>query len=265
MSELPLPPADRDDLQVALVRTYLKQLHLPAMARECVALARDAQTRGNGPLAYLQALLEQEVTQRADRQRQRRLAQARFPFQKRLEEFDFSAVPALSQARILELAQGNFVAQHQNLLLVGPSGVGKTHLLIGAGRAVCLAGYRVLFRTAHALATELELAQKELRLPKLLAQYRKVDLILVDELGYLPFAQSSAEVLFQFFSDRYEVASVGITSNLEFARWTEVFGNERLTAALLDRLVHRSHAFLLEGASYRFRQSLQQREGPATL
>lgn len=263
MTDTPLPPPDRDEIQAALVRTYLKQLHLPAMARECVALARDAQARGTGPLAYLQALLEQEVAERAERLRQRRLAQARFPFPKRLEEFDFAAVPAVAAARVFELAQGGFVAQRQNLLLVGPSGVGKTHLLIGVGRAVCLAGYRVLFRTAHALATELELAQKELRLPKLLAQYRKIDLILVDELGYLPFAQSSAEVLFQFFSDRYEVASVGVTSNLEFARWTEVFGNERLTAALLDRLVHRSHAFLVEGASYRFRQSLQQREGSA--
>ena len=126
MSGLPLPPADRDDLQAALVRTYLKQLHLPAMARECVTLARDAQARGSGPLAYLQALLEQEVTERADRQRQRRLTQARFPFQKRLEEFDFTSAPALPQARILELAQGNFVAQRQNLLLLGPSGVGKT-------------------------------------------------------------------------------------------------------------------------------------------
>jgi DNA replication protein DnaC len=263
MGEATSPTPADGDLQAALVRAYLKQLRLPAMARECVTMARDAETRGSGYLGYLQALLEQEVTERTERQRQRRLAQARFPFPQHPEDFDFSVIPSIPRLRVLELAQGGFVAQHQNLLLVGPSGVGKTHLLIGVGRAVCLAGYRVLFRTAHALATELELAQRELRLPKLLAHYRTFDLILVDELGYLPFAQSSAEILFQFFSDRYERASVGITSNLEFARWTEVFGNERLTAALLDRLVHRSHALFVEGGSYRFRQSLQQREDAA--
>jgi DNA replication protein DnaC len=148
--------------------------------------------------------------------------------------------------------------------LLGPSGLGKTHLLLGIGRAVCFAGYRVLFRTAATLASELELAQQELRLPKLLDQLRRFDLVLVDELGYLPFSQTAAELLFQFFSDRYERASVAITSNLDFAHWTEVFGQERMTAALLDRLVHRSTILLLEGESYRFRQSLQRQAGRAS-
>ncbi len=122
------------------------------------------------------------------------------------------------------------------------------------------AGYRVLFRPAVTLATELEVAHKELRLPRLLANYRRFDLILVDELGYLPFAKPTAEVLFQFFSDRYERASVALTSNLAFAQWTQVFGNEQMTAALLDRLVHRSHILTMEGESFRFRQSLQKQD-----
>jgi DNA replication protein DnaC len=245
-------------LEAALVQSYLKQLRLPAMARECVAVARQAEQQGAGYLGYLHALLEQEIAQRSEHQLRRRLKLARFPYEKRLEDFDFSAVPSVPKARVLELAQGAFITQRENVLVVGASGLGKTHLLLGLGRAACLQGHRVLFRSAATLASELELAQRELRLPKLLAQYRKFDLILVDELGYLPFAQTSAELLFQFFSDRYERASVGVTSNLDFAHWTQVFGNERMTAALLDRLVHRSAILLLEGESYRFRHSLQQ-------
>jgi DNA replication protein DnaC len=135
--------------------------------------------------------------------------------------------------------------------------------MMGLGRALCLAGYRVLFRPAVTLATELEGAHKELRLPRLLAHYRRFDLILVDELGYLPFAKPTAELLFQFFSDRYERASVALTSNLAFAQWTQIFGNEQMTAALLDRLVHRSHILMMEGESFRFRQSLQQQDPQA--
>lgn len=254
-------PSARAALEQTILQSYLKQLRLPAIARECVALAREAEQHNVGYLGFLQTLLEREVTQRAEHQLQRRLKQAHFPVAKRLEDFDFSAVPSLQKARVLELAQGAFVAQRENLLLVGPSGLGKTHLLIGLGRAACLQGYRVLFRTAATLATELELAHKELRLPRLLQQYRKVDLFLVDEVGYLPFSRPSAELLFQFFSDRYERASVALTTNLDFAQWTEVFGDERMTAALLDRLVHRSHLLVLDGESFRFRQSLQRQPG----
>ena len=166
----------------------------------------------------------------------------------------------VGKLRLLELAQGAFLTNKENVLFVGPSGIGKTHLLMGLGRALCLAGYRVLFRPAVTLATELELAHKELRLPRLLATYRRFALILVDELGYLPFAKPTAELLFQFFSDRYERASIALTSNLSFAQWTQVFGNEQMTAALLDRLVHRSHILMMEGESFRFRQSLQQHD-----
>src|SRR5262249_5648465 len=171
-----LPAAEQaqpaPDPQLALVQTYLKQLRLPAMARDCVALAREAEQQGAGYLDYLQRLLAQEVTQRQEHQLQRYLRQAQFPYTKRLEDFDFSAVPSLPKTRLLELAQGAFLAQHENVLFIGPSGLGKTHLLIGVGRTTCLRGSRVLFRTAAALATELEVAQQQLRLPKLLAQYR---------------------------------------------------------------------------------------------
>ena len=168
--------------------------------------------------------------------------------------------PSLWQGSLLpgSLAAGTF--SEENVLFLGKSGIGKTHLLMGLGRALCLAGYRVLFRPAVTLATELEVAHKELRLPRLLAQYRRFDLVLVDELGYLPFAKPTAELLFQFFSDRYERASVALTSNLAFAQWTQIFGNEQMTVALLDRLVHRSHILMMEGESFRFRQSLHKQD-----
>jgi len=252
-----------EDIRTEVVTTYLKQLRLNRMARDCTSAAREAEQRGLGYLGYLQGLLEGELAQRHEQQLRQRLKAAAFPYQKRLEDFDFSLVPSVSKVRLLELAQGAFLAGHDNVLFIGPSGMGKTHLLMGLGRSLALAGYRVLFRSAVTLATELEVAHKELRLPRQLAQYRRFDLVLVDELGYLPFAKPTAELLFQFFSDRYERASVALTSNLAFAQWTQVFGNEQMTAALLDRLVHRSHILAMEGESFRFRQSLQKKDGPS--
>jgi DNA replication protein DnaC len=249
-----------EELNRTIVSNYLKQLRLTRMASDCEALAREAEQRGLGYLGYLQALLEGEVAHRKEQQLRQRLKATAFPYQKRLEDFDFSLVPCVSKVRLLELAQGAFLATHDNVLFIGPSGIGKTHLLMGLGRALCLAGYRVLFRPAVTLATELELAHKELRLPRLLAHYRRFDLILVDELGYLPFAKATAELLFQFFSDRYERASIAISSNLAFAQWTQIFGNEQMTAALLDRLVHRSHILMMESESFRFRQSLHKQD-----
>lgn len=188
------------------------------------------------------------------------MRRAQFPYEKRLEDFECSAVPTLQPARLAELARCTYLSQRENLILIGPSGLGKTHLLIALGRVACLQGHRVLFRTAATLASELETAQAEHRLPKQLRAYQKYDLVLVDELGYLPFARSVAQLLFQFFSERYERASVAITTNLDFAHWTEIFSDERMTAALLDRLTHRSHILALQGDSYRFRQSLQHQE-----
>ena len=190
-------------LSQEVVTSYLKQLRLSRMARECEAVVREAEQRNLGYVGFLQALLEGELRERQEQQLRRRLKAAAFPYQKRLEDFDFSLVPNLSKVRLLELAQGAFLSTHDNVLFIGPSGIGKTHLLMGLGRALCLAGYRVLFRSAVTLATDLEVAHKELRLPRLLGQYRRFDLILVDEVGYLPFAKQTAELLFQFFRPRY--------------------------------------------------------------
>lgn len=248
------------DPRQAIIASYLKRLRLPAIYRDYLALAREAEANNAGYLDYLRALLEHEITQRDESAMRVRLRQAQFPYEKRLEDFDCSVVPTIKPPRLAELARCTYIDQKENLILIGPSGLGKTHLLISLGRTACLEGYRVLFRTAAALASELELAQAEHRLPKQMRYYQKFDLVLVDELGYLPFARSVAQLLFQFFSERYERASVAITTNLDFANWTEIFGDERMTAALLDRLTHRSHILVMEGESFRFRQSLKQHE-----
>src|SRR5256885_9069975 len=159
-----------EELSNEVVTMYLKQLRLSRMARDCEAVAREAEQRGLGYLGFLQALLEGELASRHEQQLRQRLKAAAFPYQKRLEDFDFSLVPCLSKVRLLELAQGAFLSAHDNILLIGPSGIGKTHLLMGLARALCLAVYCVLFPSAVTLPTDLQVAPKECRLPRLLPQ-----------------------------------------------------------------------------------------------
>lgn len=240
-----------------LLETYLKQLKLPAMGRHYPALAREATARNLSHLDFLTALCEQELRQREQNQLARRLRAAQFPWVKTLDTFDFAALPKLNKAKVLALAEGHFVRTRENCILQGNPGLGKTHLAIAIGRACCQQGCRVLFRTAATLVNDLAAAQQDHRLNRFLKQFRTYDLLIIDELGYLPFTPERAQLLFQFFTDRYERASVLLTTNLVFARWTEVFGDERLTAALLDRLTHRGQLFRLEGESYRFKESVQ--------
>lgn len=240
-----------------LLASYLKQLRLPTMAASCAAVAREAAANNLDYLDFLTVLCGQEVAQREQNQATRRLSQAQFPWPKTLDEFDFQLVPAVKQAAILQLAEGGWVREHSNWLVLGPPGVGKTHLLIGVGRALCQRGFQVLFRPAAHLVNELLLADHEHRLHKLLRQWRRIDLIIVDELGYIPFSPAGAQALFQFFADRHEVASVAISSNLDFARFTEVFHDERMTAALLDRLTFKSTVTAIDGGSFRLKESLR--------
>jgi len=243
--------------QTLLLKTNLKHLRLPTMGAEFAKLAREAAAANEGYEQYLLRLTELEVAARSANAIKARIKQAGFPVLKDLDTYDFSLLPGLNKPKILELARGEWIDQHFNCCLIGNAGTGKTHLATALGLAACRQGRRVRFFAAAALVTQLEEAQKEYRLDRLLGQLDKTDLLIVDELGYLSFSRAGAELLFQVFADRYERASLLITSNLAFGDWGQVFQGERMTAALLDRLTHRCHIFEMNGESYRFRESVK--------
>lgn len=237
-----------------------KQLKMPTIAKNYRSLAREAEERNLSYEEYLLGLLETESESREENQKQRRLKQASFPIQKTLDSYDFSLMPSLNRNRFLTLSKGDFVEKKENIIFLGNSGTGKTHLATGLGIEMIKNGYKVKFITAAELVEELLMANEEHKLGMFEKRWLKYDLIIVDELGYVPFTKIGSQLLFQFFSGRYERASVMITTNLEFTEWTSIFGDEKMTAALLDRLTHKSHILLLNGESYRFRQSMKQRE-----
>lgn len=238
-----------------LLENYLKRLRLPTIARSYLKMAQEA---GNGNMSYeryLLALTEQEVLQREQNVCGMRMKQAGFPVLKSLESFDFSASPGIDKQRMLQLAECNWVDQSEAVILVGNPGVGKSHCAIALGVEACRKGKRVRYFSAEGLATAIVEAKAQAVFGKLQRQLDRTDVVVVDELGYVSLSRESAQALFHFFSERHERRSVIVTTNLEFGKWTEVFGDERLTAALLDRLTHKAHIFLAAGESYRFRES----------
>jgi DNA replication protein DnaC len=227
------------------------------MLAEYDQLAREAADRDEPYDAYLLRLTELELAARSANAMAARIRAAAFPVPKDFDTFDFTATPHLPKQKILELARGEWVEQAMNCCLIGGSGTGKTHAATALGLALCRLGKRVRFVTAAGLVTQLEEAQQQHRLDRLLGQLHRFELLIVDELGYLSFSRAGAELLFQVFADRYERRSVLITSNLPFGEWGQVFQGERMTAALLDRLTHRCHIFEMNGESYRFRESMK--------
>jgi DNA replication protein DnaC len=179
---------------------------------------------------------------------------AKFPIVKTLDSFDFALIPDLPKAKVLNLAESGYVQHKENILCLGPSGTGKTHVATALGMSAIEKGYRVRFIRTVTLAQELLQAQKEVCLNKYLKSWHKMDLVILDELGYIELGPG-APLVFQFVADRYENGSMIVTSNLDFSRWEEIFGNAALTTALLDRLTHRSHILLFRGESHRFRES----------
>lgn len=241
----------------SLLDTYLRQLRLPTFLKLYPQFATDAARNNQDTVRFLLALAEQEVHQRQHNMLQQRLKMARFPVLKELADFDFSCLPTLNKAQILDLARGEFIQQKQSLILIGNPGLGKTHLATGLAAAACRAGRRVRFWTAAGLVNELLQAQDEHRLHRFITATLKLDLVVLDELGFIPFSQNGSQALFTFCSELYERLALIITTNLKFADWVQIFGDERLTAALLDRLTHHAHIVELLGESYRFRQRTQ--------
>jgi DNA replication protein DnaC len=245
--------------QNLLLKTNLKLLRLPTISAEFEKVAREAATSNQDYEQYLLSLTELEVASRSANALQTRIRNASFPLHKDFDTYDFTAVPGISKQKILELARGEWLDQRFNACLIGEPGTGKTHLAIALGLAACRQGRRVRFFTAAGLVTKLETAQQAHQLDRLLTQLDKLDLLICDELGYLSFSRTGAELLFQLFAERYERSSLLITSNLAFADWGQVFQGERMTAALLDRLTHRCHIFEMNGESFRFRESMKSR------
>jgi DNA replication protein DnaC len=246
--------------QDLLIEHLLKRLRLPTIGRHYQKLAQEAAQHNRPYDAYLLSLLELEVAQREENQQKRRLAQAHFPYLRTLDQFDFSAIPSVNKAKVLELAKGEYLAQQENIVLVGNMGTGKTHCAIALGVLACRQGKRVRFYTATGLVNELLECQEQRTLGKRLAQLQKLDLLVLDEVGFVPFTPEGARLLFQVCADRYLRGSMVITSNLEFGRWVEVFGDERLTGAFLDRATHRCHILEFNGESHRFKESLRLKE-----
>jgi DNA replication protein DnaC len=240
-----------------LLDTYLRQLRLPTFLQNYPQFAADAARNNLDYTRFLLALAEQEIRQREHNMIHRRVKAARFPVLKELADFDFSALPQLNKAEILDLARGEFLQKRNSLIFIGNPGLGKTHLATGIALAACRQRHKVRFWTAASLVNELLQAQDEHRLHRFIASALKMDLVVLDELGFIPFSATGAQALFTFCSELYERLSFIITTNLKFADWVQVFGDERLTAALLDRLTHHAHIIELVGESYRFRQRMQ--------
>ena len=246
-----------------LLAHHLKQLRLPTVLREYDKVARECARDGVDHPRYLLRLLELELIDRERRLVERRIRQARFPATKSLDSFVFTAIPSLNKMLVLELARCEYILRRENIIALGNSGTGKSHVALGLGLAACQRGFSVVFTTAAQLVHQLMEARDEKRLLRLQRELQAAKLLIIDELGYVPLSPTGAELLFEVFSQRYEHGSTIVTSNLPFEEWTAVLGSERLTGALLDRLTHHVHILSMNGESYRLAHSTARRRPSA--
>ncbi len=238
-----------------LLEHDLKQLKLPTMLREYASVAASSSREKDSYERFLLHLAERELLDRQQRARQRRIKAARFPTLKTIESFDFAQQPQINEALVRELLTGDFIDSHENVLLIGNSGTGKTHLATALALAACQDGRKVRFFSVMGLVTMLTEAKEDRRMERLLKQIDKQELLVLDELGYVPFSKVGSELLFEIVSRAYERQSLIVTTNLPFEQWTEVCGSARLTGAMLDRLTHRVHILEANGESFRLKDS----------
>lgn len=245
------------DATLMMLRANLKALKLSMMARDMEVHLRQARETGIGYDEFLLELTTNELQVRSENRLRRRIREAKFPLIKPVETFDLAAAPDLDMRLFRELSGCEFIKEHRNVIFLGRSGTGKTHMATAFGIESCKNNYRTRFVTCYGLVNELIEAREEKDLQRLLQRYARYDLLILDELGYIPFSKEGGELLFQVLAERHERGSVMITTNLGFADWTQVFGDPVMTAALLDRLTHKAHIINCTWESYRLKQSLK--------
>lgn len=241
----------------ALIEAHAIELKLPTVRRRYHQLAAEAVREQQTPVAYLAALLEAEHQERAERRERRRLIDARFPQIKRLEDFRFADNPNVPQATIAALAEGSWIDDREQVILIGESGSGKTHLATALAICACHQGRRVRFTTLAGLANELQEAESRRELARVVGRYARTEVVVLDELGYLTLPDGAAELVFQVLSDRHERGSLIVTTNLPFGEWTKVFPDPRLAKAVVDRITHKAHIIDTGTESWRFRHGLE--------
>lgn len=243
------------DPSTLLLEHHLKALKLPTMVREYASVAASCGAERCDYAQYLLRLSERELLERERKATERRIKEAGFGVIKTIESFEFQAQPTINEALVRELLRGEYLQKRENILLLGNPGTGKTHLATALGYAACTEGYRVRFTTTTSLVTQLLEAREGRVTQRIYKQLDRMDLIILDELGYVPFSKIGAELLYEVISRAYEKISLIVTTNLPFEQWTEVLGSERLTGAMLDRLTHRVHILEANGQSYRLAES----------
>jgi len=234
-----------------LLEEHLKILRLPSFVNSYQRVQEESARGNRSYTEFLAILAEEEVVNRTENAVARRIKNAKFPVIKTLDAFDWSAQPSLNKKEIIQLTECYFIAEKKNVIFVGPCGTGKTHLSVAISLVACSKGYKVLFDTAAGLINSLIEAKNEFRLSKKLAQLCRFDLIICDELGYIPFDRQGTDLLFQLVAARYEQGSLIITTNLPFSDWTTVFNDAATAAAVIDRIVHHSVIIQIQGDSYR--------------